>query len=112
MATLDVQPGDKVILNTRKGESIGEVERLTKLYIIVDGTKYSKGSGHAAGDDPWNVRWIETATDEQIEHLRMKNRSHNAALYIKKFDYSTLSPESVVAVYRELKKQMEVSEKC
>lgn len=51
----DIQIGDKVIIESRYGRSIGTVDKITKLYFFVGSYKFKKENGYEPGQS-----WCKT----------------------------------------------------
>ena len=72
MEKLDLKVGDKVIVMSRCGTSLREVERITpKGAIRVAGTLYTE-FGSQKGGDPWGRSSIKKATEEDIREIKEK----------------------------------------
>ena len=72
-----LKPGDEVFIDYSKYSHVdykhAKVERLTKLYIIVNGIKFRKTNGWKAPSDPWDTTTLVQITDERIKDNRINN---------------------------------------
>lgn len=69
--------GDKVIVHSMWGCRVSTIQRVTKCYVIVDGTKYHKDNGQSPYYGCCNSTHITIATLAEIESMRKE-------AYIKK----------------------------
>jgi hypothetical protein len=83
MSLEKLQVGDKVFI-TSAGfkQQLATVDRLTATQIVVENSKYSKGSGKLiGGSGGWYCQYIHPATDQQIaeyQEERLRKRLINA----------------------------------
>ena len=61
--------GDKVIVHSMWGSRVSTIQRVTKCYVIVDGTKYHKENGHSPYCG-FNSTHITIATLAELESMR------------------------------------------
>ena len=54
----NIQVGDKVIIESRYGRSIGTVDKITKLYFFVGSRKFKKTTGSEPGNS-WAYCWAK-----------------------------------------------------
>lgn len=68
----NLEPGDKVILESHYSKNIETVERTTKTQIILKGIKikFRKSSGYQIGGDIWSKMSIHEATPKKIKKIQ------------------------------------------
>lgn len=87
--------GDEVIVHSRYQNSIGTVTAVNKITVKVDKSLYYKTSGFIRNSDYWNSAYIEEATEEKVEKLKLAKQRTILALRIKKIAYYDLTREQV-----------------
>lgn len=95
----DLKVGDKVIVcGVYIHDRISQVEKVTKKHIIVEGSKYSKVFGYAAGCRSYSSNHIRPATEEDIKHVEEETRKRNIVTYLTKTHFEKLSLATLVAI--------------
>lgn len=75
---LNVNVGDKVIINDRFSERIANVEKITPTgRICVEGMYFDK-HGWKIGGDSWSRTYIDYATKEEIDRILQKQTINKA----------------------------------
>ena len=76
--------GDKVCVEGRlSGVRIVEIERITKIYFIINDEKFRRVDGYKLGCDSWNFIQVKPITDEvraSILSRRLEVKIHNGGL--------------------------------
>ena len=79
----DIQVGDKVIIESRYGRSIGTVDKVTKLYFFVGSRKYKKINGYEPGDS-WAYCWAKPYDAVEALDIARVNLNKTIANHIAK----------------------------
>lgn len=98
----DLEKEDRVYVSgsLREVGSIGRVERVTKCYIIVNGTKFRRDNGNKAGDyDGFHRQSIEPLTEE----LRIKVKHKVMSSYLNSFGFQDLPLNVLEEIYKKVK---------
>lgn len=102
MEIKELKEGDEVYISStlREVGSIAKVERVTKCFIIVQGSKFRKDTGDIAGSyDSYFHSSIEPLTDE----LRIKVKHKNISYYLKSFEFKDLPLNTLEDIYKLVK---------
>lgn len=88
--------GDKVLINNRYGDCIGEVEAINKATIKVKGLLFSKKDGFLRGADSWNRRYLVEATEQRIKATQERlEREHISYILLHEINYSVVSLDTL-----------------
>lgn len=79
----NIQVGDKVIIETRYGRSIGTVDKVTKLYFFVGSRKYKKTNGYEPGDS-WTYSFAKPYDAVEAMEIIRVNLNKKIANHITK----------------------------
>lgn len=93
----DLQVGDKVFIQSRYGQSLDEVARITKTQVILKSSesKFRISSGTVIGGDSWSTSRISHATDEEIQKFKQKIYRRKLIEAIKQEDLKDRSIEDL-----------------
>jgi len=68
----NLKVGDNVIVNSRHGDTLVKIERLTKTQIIIrNNYKFNRTTARVVGEDVWNQTYLEEATLIKITILKI-----------------------------------------
>lgn len=109
--------GDEVFIDYSKYDRIdykrAKVERLTKLYVIVNKFKFRKTTGWRAPHDPWDIVKLVQITDKRIKDNRI-NDLQDQALILRNHLPIPQTEEELIRFIEALKpfvkKEMEAKE--
>lgn len=79
----NIQVGDKVIIESRYGRSIGTVDKITKLYFFVGSRKFKKINGSEPGNS-WTYCWAKPYDDAEALEIARVNLNKKIANHIAK----------------------------
>lgn len=104
----DLKVGDKVIVGGAYiYNRISQVEKVTKKHIIVEGSKYNKTYGWAAGS--YSSNHIRPATEEDIKRVEEETEKRKIVKYLTKIHFEELSYETLVAIRDIVEKEIDNS---
>ena len=102
MKIYELKEGDEVYVSgsLRETGSIAKVEKVTKCFIIVRGSKFRKNDGERAGEyQGFQHPSIEPLTDE----LRTKVRHRVISVYLNSFGFQDLPLNVLEEIYKLVK---------
>ena len=88
----DIKVGDKVILNYAHSRRIAKVERITKEYFVVLGTKHRKKDGCIPGGDYSSI-YCTKPTEEELTAIIKEMKIHKVYNHIKNLKIGDISYE-------------------
>ena len=96
--------GDKVIVNTKLGRIIREVDKITPAGNIKlnNGTIYNK-DGSERGGNCWNTTYLSEATPEVIKEIKEKHFIICVKKQLKEFLKKDLTIEQAQALFQIIK---------
>ena len=96
--------GDKVILHRpMSNDIIKKVDKITKLYVVIENEKYKLSTGFLAGSGMWTTTLIREATKASLDCVR----SDNVKLWLANHDFSNVSKETLYDFYFKVTKEEE-----
>ena len=98
--------GQKVIYDGNKISTVTKVTPTGRVRIDYCPDYQFDKNGIMMGTDAWHHHWIEEATEEEIEEVRLSNYYAKIRRKLKEFDFNQLSREQlnkVIAIINEVK---------
>ena len=103
----NLKVGDKVIVGgVYIHNRISQVERVTKKYIIVEGSKYSRVFGWVVGCSSYSSNHIRPASEEDIRRVEEETDKRNIVNYLTKIHFKELSYETLIAICDIVEKEI------
>lgn len=103
----DLKVGDKVIVGGAFiYDRIGQVEKVTKKHIIVEGSKYSKAFGWVVGCSSYSANHIRPASEENIRRVEGEIKKRDIANYLGNTRFINLSYETLVTIRDIVEKEI------
>ena len=103
----NLKVGDKVIVGGAFiYNRIAQVEKVTKKYIIVEGSKYSKAFGWVVGCSSYTANHIRPASEEDIKRVKEETEKRNIVKYLTKIHFEELSFATLVAIRDIVEKEI------
>lgn len=103
----NIKVGDIVAWNLRYGygTAIAEVEKVTKTMFTANGLRFNKKTGRSVGSDSWSAVYAFIPTEKQVKTIKEGNMRRKLVDFLAKFNYSNLSLEDLIAIYKIVKKK-------
>ena len=98
--------GQKVIYDGNKVATVTKVTPTGRVRIDYCPEYQFDKNGIMMGTDTWHHHWIEEATEEEIEEVRLKNYYSKIIRQLNDYDFKQLSREQllgIVAIINEVK---------
>lgn len=103
----DLKVGDNVIVGGAFiYNRIAQVEKVTKKYIIVEGSKYSKAFGWVVGCSSYTANHIRPASEEDIKRVKEETEKRNIVKYLTKTHFEKLSFTALIAIRDIVEKEI------
>lgn len=103
----NLKVGDKVIVGGAFiYNRISQVEKVTKKYIIVEGSKYSKAFGWVVGCSSYSSNHIRPATEEDIRRVEEEVEKRGIIKWLRNTIFEKLSFAALVAIRDIVEKEI------
>lgn len=103
----NLKVGDKVIVGgVYINRRICTVEKVTKRFIIVEGTKYSRTYGWVSGCSGYASNHIRPATEEDIKRVEEETEKRQTVRFLKDAKFEKFSFETLKSICELVEKEI------
>lgn len=100
----EIKVGSTVLIESRYRKDIAKVSAETKLYWIVDGTKFRKKNLYSTSDKGWTSTSIRPISEEEENKIRFAQKAKRCRILIEE-NAKNISDNLAVQIWEVIKQQ-------